>query len=253
MLMRRCYVGVLICLTLVVSLLRIAVPAQASPLAFAIDNVGGLYSIDLTTATATLIGTTSMAGRPGGLALSSSGVLFATDWNFSSSFRSKLYSIDPETAETTAIGETGAGLIFALDFNGTTLFGSQFKRNPRISSMNTATGESGGITNFGDSNLRIDALTALSSSTMLVMTRLQGSHNVLRSIDINTGVTGVPLGASRGPVIGAMDFASDGNLYGVDFTGGVWQINPTTGERTAIGNTGNHYWFGLAAIPSKSP
>jgi len=251
--MNRWKAVLLVCVAMLLGLSWMPVPAHADPRAFGIDNVGDLYTINLATAKATLIGRTTMEGRPGGLALSPTGMLFATDWKFKS-YRNKLYRIDPATAATTVVGETGRTLIFALDFNGTTLFGSQFKLNPRISSINTATGEATSIVNLsGAPDLRIDALTTLLPTTMLMMTRRTGAHNVLQSVDLTTGVTGGTINTGGGTAIGAMDFASDGNLYGVDFEGGVWHINPTTGARTVIGNTGKHYWFGLAAIPAESP
>ncbi len=84
---------------------------------------------------------------------------------------------------------------------------------------------------------------------MLLMTQPIGAVNFLRSVDLTTGVPGPLLGTGGGPLITAIDFASDGNLYGLDVAGGVLQINPTTGARTLIGNTGN-LWLGLAAIPA---
>ncbi len=254
--MNRWKAVLLVCVAMLLGLSWMPVPAHADPRAFGIDNVGDLYTINLATAKATLIGRTTMEGRPGGLALSPTGMLFATDWKIVSYYRDRLYRIDPATAATTVVGETGRSLIFALDFNGTTLLGSHFKLDTRISSLSTSTGEAKGIVNLtgdGDPHFRIDALTTMAPDTMLIMIRKRGNHNVLQSVNLLTGAIGSPIATGGGPPIGAMDFASDGNLYGVDTKGGVWRINPTTGARTVIGNTGKHYWFGLAAIPAESP
>ena len=129
--MNRWNAVLVVCVAVLLGLSLMPVPAQADPLAFGL-GFGSLFTIDLATATATLIGTTTIAGIPEGLALSPSGMLFATDSG------GILYRINPATAETTFVGSTGLGNIEGLDFNGTTLVGSPF-RSSTLFSIDTAT------------------------------------------------------------------------------------------------------------------
>src|SRR5262249_8775134 len=73
--------------------------APAGPLGFAVDPGSSLYSVDLGTATATLIGLSGFSLLEG-LAISPSGQLFAT------SSVGNLYSINSLTGAATLIGNT---------------------------------------------------------------------------------------------------------------------------------------------------
>ena len=44
-----------------------------------------------------------------------------------------------------------------------------------------------------------------------------------------------------------LDFASDGNLYGLTGAGNVYIVNPNTAAVTLVGNTGNQFWLDLTA------
>ena len=65
-------------MSLVASILRLVKSAAADQLAFAVDATENLWSVDLTTATATPIGFTGQFLQ--GLAFSPSGSLFGTDF-----------------------------------------------------------------------------------------------------------------------------------------------------------------------------
>ena len=92
--------------------------AVAGQLAFAVDATENLWSVDLTTATATPIGFTGQFLQD--LAFSPSGSLFGTD------YLGDLYSISKTTGAATFIGSTGVGDIEGLTFRGSTLIGTDF-------------------------------------------------------------------------------------------------------------------------------
>ena len=73
--------------------------AAADQLGSAVDATGSLYSVDLTTATATPIGSTGQLIE--GLAISPQGSLFGTD------FLGNLLSVNRTTGAATLIGNTG--------------------------------------------------------------------------------------------------------------------------------------------------
>src|SRR6202047_5496552 len=75
--------------------------AAADQIGFAVDNTTNLFSVDLTTATATPIGFTGQFLQ--GLAVSPTGSLFGTD------YLGNLFSVSKTTGATTLIGNTGLG------------------------------------------------------------------------------------------------------------------------------------------------
>ncbi len=214
------------------------------PFAFAIDNSRDLYLIDLTDGTTTLIGNTGMSTQPQGLALSPSGQLFATDAT------GGLWSISTTDGSAIFIGSTGLGDIEGLDFNGNTLIGSDLSQGsgPRLFAIDTTNATPTPIASFTTAVDIIRTLTTLDSNTMLIVTAFQNPET-LRSIDLTSGVvTDIGPLTPRPRDLGAIDFASDGNLYGLSGRGDVFQIDPSNASTTVIGNTGN-VWAGLATIP----
>ena len=88
-----------IAMSLVAAILHFSVRnVSADQLGFAVDNTGSLFSVDLTTATATPIGFTGQFLQ--GLAFSPAGSLFGTD------FLGNLYSVSKTTGAATFIGST---------------------------------------------------------------------------------------------------------------------------------------------------
>ena len=57
--MNRWNAVLLVCVAMLLGLSWMPMPVQAEPLAYGLDNVGDLYTIDLATAKATLIGRTT--------------------------------------------------------------------------------------------------------------------------------------------------------------------------------------------------
>jgi hypothetical protein len=54
------------------------------------------------------------------------------------------------------------------------------------------------------------------------------------------------MGGGHGLIPG-LDFAVDGNLYGLAEDGSVLLINPANASNVVIGNTGEQFWLALAA------
>ena len=115
----------IIAILLVVGILHLSVrSAAADQIGFAVDNTETLYSVDLTTATATPIGFTGQFLQ--GLAFSPAGSLFGTD------FLGNLYSVSKTTGAATFIGSTGVGDIEGLTFRGGTLIVSDASEFTRL-------------------------------------------------------------------------------------------------------------------------
>src|ERR1700731_3145926 len=117
--------------------------AAGGLLGFAVDNTETLYSVDLTTATATPIGFTGQFLQ--GLAFSPQGGLFGTD------FLGNLFSVSTTTGAATFIGSTGLGDIEGLAFGGTTLIGTNFSNLgglTTVSAIDTATAAATSIISF---------------------------------------------------------------------------------------------------------
>ena len=127
--------------------------AAADQLGFAVDATGSLYSVDLTTATATPIGSTGQLLE--GLAISPQGSLFGTD------FLGNLFSVSRTTGAATLIGNTGVGDIEGLSFNGTTLIGTNFSNlggPTTVYAINTTTAVPTAVTSFSQGPVRAMAV-----------------------------------------------------------------------------------------------
>jgi hypothetical protein len=221
-------------------ILGVCSSASAAPFGFGIATDQNLYSIDLGAATATLIGPT-LDGFFEAIALSPGGQLFGTNTG------GQLYSIDPNTGLSTFIGATGRGNIEGLDFLGDTLIGIDFAAVPTVFSINPANASTVDIVTSLVPTGATRAMTVLDANTLLIRSDLGGA-NVLRSLNLNTGASVVigDMGGGHGLIPG-LDFAVDGNLYGLAEDGSVLLINPANASNVVIGNTGEQFWLALAA------
>jgi len=59
--------------------------------------------------------------------------------------------------------------------------------------------------------------------------------------------------AVNGFQFAAMDFGTNGVLYGLDNDGSEWIIDPTTAGVTLVGNTGGQFWLDMTAAPVPEP
>jgi hypothetical protein len=226
-------------MSLVAGILHFSVRnASADQLGFAVDNTENLFSVDLTTATATPIGFTGQFLQ--GLAVSPTGSLFGTD------FLGNLYSVSKTTGAATFIGSTGVGDIEGLSFRGTTLIGTNFSNlggPTTVYSIDTTTAVPTTITSFSQGPVR--AMALVNSNTIDVASDSPVSQSLV-SLNLLTG-TNTTLGqlpSSGAALIAAMNFGTDGVLYALDPLGNEFMI-ASNGAGIPVGNTGGQYWLDL--------
>jgi PEP-CTERM motif len=232
-------------MSLVAGVLYVSVrTAAADQIGFAVDNTLNLFSVDLTTATATPIGYTGQFLE--GLAISPTGSLFGTDAYGS------LYSVSPTTGATTLIGNTGLGDIEGLAFNGTTLIGTNFSNlggQTTVSAINTSTAAPTTITSFSQGPVR--AMAVVNPTTVDVASDSPVSQSLVQ-VNLLTG-TNLDLGqlpsnglaVTGSDLISALNFGTDGVLYALDALGNEFTIS-SNGAGTLVGNTGDQQWLDLA-------
>ena len=192
--------------------------AAADQLGFAVDSTENLFSVDLTTATATRIGFTGQFLQ--GLAVSPQGALFGTD------FVGNLFSVSKTTGAATFIGTTGLGDIEGLSFNGTTLIGTNFSNlggPTTVSAINTTTAVPTTITSFSQGPVR--AMAVVNPNTIDVASDspiFQSLVHVNLLTGTNTSLGQLPsMGAA---LIAALNFGTDGVLYALDPLGSEFMI-----------------------------
>ena len=80
-----------------------------------------------------------------------------------------------------------------------------------------------------------------------VLVRGDNGGDFLSRINLTTGAV-TPIGSMAvSGLLTGLDFASDGNLYGLTGAGNVYIVNPNTAAVTLVGNTGNQFWLDLTA------
>jgi hypothetical protein len=220
--------------------------AAADQIGFAVDNTENLFSVNLTTATATPIGFTGQFLQ--GLAFSPQGGLFGTD------FLGNLFSVSTTTGAATLIGSTGLGDIEGLSFNGSTLIGTNFSNlggPTTVSAINTTTAAATTITSFSQGPVR--AMTVANPNTIDVASDSPVSQSLVQ-VNLLTG-TNTNLGqlpSMGAALIAALNFGSDGVLYALDPLGNEFIIN-SNGAGTPVGNTGGQDWLDLTMASSTGP
>jgi MYXO-CTERM domain-containing protein len=244
--MKRSILGAaaLVTATLLTTLVPSRTNAEVVAYSTAVD--GGLYSVDLTTATATLIGNTGVALMEG-LALSPGGALFGT------SDSGTLYSINATTGVATSIGSTSLGDVEGLSFNGSTLIGSNFTNGATsLYTINTSTAAATLLLTPSPAVPVIRALTFTNSTTALVANG-SGGNETLSSINLTTGASAV-LGAFNPSSVFAPAMAANpgGSVYVLDGLGNEYTIS-LTGNLTLVGNTGNQFYLDMTIAPNSVP
>jgi hypothetical protein len=219
--------------------------AAADQIGFAVDNSTNLFSVDLTTATATPIGFTGQFLQ--GLAFSPGG-LFGTD------YLGNLYSVSKTTGAATLIGNTGLGDIEGLSFRGTTLIGTNFSNLgglTTVSAIDTTTAAATPIISFSQGPVR--AMAVLNTNTIDVASDSPVSQSLV-SVNLLTG-TNTNLGqlpSTGAALIAALGFGTDGVLYALDPLGNEFMI-ASNGAGIPVGNTGGQYWLDLTIDPPGDP
>jgi len=207
--------------------------ARADDMGFAVDPGGNLYSVDLTTATSTLIGYTGI-GPFGqtveGLAISPGGTLYATDDS------GMLFSIDSTTAASTFVGPTGLGDVEGLRFDGSTLLATDVSNPTSVYSLNTSTAAPTLITTYAEGRTR--GIAVESPTTIVASTDDGSGGSDLTSASLLNGSSTI-LGALPS-FTGSLAFVN-GTLYDLDLSGNEYVINPSNGSGTLVGNAGGAY------------
>lgn len=223
--------------------------AFADFVAFGVDTGENLYSINLGTAAATLIGNTGAFLE--GVAITSDGSLYGTDAG------GNLYSISTSTGAATLIGNTGLGNIEGLDFSGSTLLGTDFNNPTTIYSISLSTAAATPLVTTAPTEGPTRAFAVESANTGLIVTDTP-SFQTLHAVDLTTGAT-----TTRGALV------SPSGIYGIDFAGSVLYglggngdldiIDASNGSiLEVVGNTGGQFWLDLtigsavATIPEPS-
>jgi hypothetical protein len=212
--------------------------SQAGTL-YGTDTQSNLYTIDTTTAAATLIGNH-------GLFLES--LAFDGTNLYGASSSGILYSINTSTAAATAIGDTGLGNVESMDFSGGLLFAFDFAPQPTLFTLDTTTGAASSFVQSDTVTGSVRAFAFNPSSTVALMATDLPSSQTLHGM--------VPSGATT-----QIGFLGDEGVYGMDFVGAdlfglggggqLWQIDSATGSKSLIGNTGGNFW--LDATTANNP
>jgi hypothetical protein len=226
--------------------------AFAVPIGYVVDNQENLSTIDLASATTTLIGSTGVFFE--GLALSPGGTLFGTDTT------GNLWTINTTTAVPTLIGSTGLGDVEALAFVGNTLIAADdLAAGVSIYSLNTSTAAPTVLANTNPlvTDEGAAAMTDLNSNTALFIAGYQGTPQTLDSVNLTTGATTVigSTGLSPVNVQGIFGIAfSGGTLYGVGDIGNEYTIDPATGVATPFAeSSGDQFFLDLTIAPAAAP
>jgi hypothetical protein len=220
--------------------------AAADQVGFAVDATGSLYSVDLTTATATPIGSTGQLIEA--LAISPQGSLFGTD------FLGNLFSVSRTIGASTLIGNTGVGDIEGLSFNGTTLIGTNFSNlggPTTVYAINTSTALPTAVTSFSQGPVR--AMALVNPNTIDVASDSPVSQSLVQVNLMNgTNTVSGQLPSSGAALIAALNFGSDGTLYALDPFGNEFII-ASNGAGTLVGNTGGQDWLDLTMASTTLP
>jgi outer membrane protein assembly factor BamB len=223
------------------------------------DNASGggrLWLIDVTTQSATLIGDTGF-DRLGGIAFDGNGTLYGVAGGATHP-PSTLLTIDPTNGQATVIGLISDPIqgVDGLRFNSQgVLYGVSWDNNVSIGKLLTIDPSNGDVlsslTLMGDGD-SFCAGIAFDPSGLLYGSRGNGSRD--EDIDLINPVTGVmtPIGPLE-TIISDVVFSSDGTLYGSSPTGDLYSIDPVTGVKTLLFNTGIDRLSGLAAAPMIRP
>jgi Repeat of unknown function (DUF6923) len=214
------------------------------------SNGGGrLYRINVTTQAVTLIGNSGF-GFLGGIAFNSSGFLYGVSGG--SAGLGTLILIDPYSGVATPIGPiSDAGLgIDGLRFNAQgVLYGTAYDTMNGVGVLVTIDASNANIlsslTLVGSGNSFCVGI-AFDPTNVLYASR-GNAFGRLEDIDLVNQTTGVmtPIGPMQA-VISDIVFALDGILYGCSPNGNLYSINPVTGVKTLLFNTGINKLSGLA-------
>jgi plastocyanin len=212
---------------------------------------GRLWLFDVTNETATLIGDTGF-DRLGGIAFDSNGTLYGVAGGASNP--STLLTIDPSNGMATVIGPISDpdAHVDGLRFNSQgILYGSAFNSSEGAGTLVTIDPSDGNVVSSltlvgsGDS---FCAGIAFDSKDVLYGSRGNGSRE--EDLDVIDQITGVltPIGPME-VVISDIVFGPNGILFASNPNGVLYRIDPVTGTKTLLFETGITQLSGLTAAP----
>lgn len=210
---------------------------------------GEIYTIDPDTGDVTFIGDTGQ-DKLGGIDFDGSGVLYGVSGG--SIGPAMLMTIDPNDASVNIIGPiSGIQGVDALAFDADdTLYGGAWNGQGELITIDPGTGNlltsvvlfGGGGNNFTP-GLDFDGSGRLYGSRGNSAERTED----FEFIDFNTGQV-TPIGGATA-IISDIWFAPDGRLFGGSPDGSLYDIDPGTGNKTFLFNTGIDRLSGLTGIP----
>ena len=215
-------------------------------------NSGNLVDISTIDASVTLIGSTGISS-PATIEFSQNGTLYA----FSAGSSPTLYSINPATASSTAIGSLGLGFVFegglAFSPNGIAYgVNGSGAVNPELFTIDLNTGTATVIGTISGGDHDINGLAWRSDGKLIGIDRVTNS---LLIIDPVTAVSSVL--ATLTPTvggIGGMTANGSNGYFSTEFSG-LYAFDLFTGSYSLIGNnssTGN-YISGIAMTSVPEP
>ena len=240
--MKRPLIFIALILATVLAVTAVSQRASADVMGYAVDTGENLYSVNLTSASATLIGNTNTGLFLEGLAISPGGGLFGT------ADSGNLYSINKSTGAATLIGDTGLGDIEGLDYNVAILLGTDLNTSTTtFYSINTTTATPTAVVSTGKGITRAMAVQNPTTAYITIDTPVYQGRSLV-SVNLTTGANTFLGTLSQS--IGAMDFDPlSETLYGLTSTGDDVIINQADGSLTLVGNTGGQFWLDLT-IPT---
>jgi hypothetical protein len=209
-----------------------------------IPIAGNLYTINLASGTAMLVGAIRLGGKPIGITGMAvhpkTGVFYGITSEQSPHHARSLVALDPLTAVATLVGELGvAGSDIAFDVNGTL-----FMWLPATTQLGTVNTSTAAVTPLGKpAPGGSPAGIAIDTSGMVFVTA-KGATGTLDNVDLATGnlQIGPPLtGAPFASQINSMSFSPSGLLLAVNSNAGspantrLVTINTATGAVSTIG------------------
>ena len=222
------------------------------------SGTSSLYSIDVTTGTATLIGSTGQI-RMIGLVVDTD----STIYTISEEPASKLWTLNPTTGAATLVGSLGFNLQEG-DMTINPITGQMYVANgagDNLYTVDKATGAPTLVGSFGSLGRDVSGLQFI-GSTLYGLALTDNSPDVLLTVDPLTGVPtliaatgtncGVIAALGRDPVSGTTFMACPSTGFGNDNQ--LYSLNLTTGAATLVGPlTGMNFsasGFSVAGEPS---
>ena len=206
---------------------------------------GNLYTINATTAVATLVGPVLIGSSPVGLTALAlnpvTGVLYGLTTNDGPSPNRSLVTVNPATGAAVLIGSIGANAAGDMAFNSSGVLFAWPKSGGNLVTINLTTGAS---TVVGPTGAPFVNGGAVSFVGGVLYAAVGGSNGPLYTVNTSTGAATAGPTLTGAPIDGgmaAMTTSGGGVLYAVDSdmsgatTSRLVTINATTGAVTQVG------------------